>query len=187
MCIHFKNIFSLQVPKYLTLINHSYTWTFPVYLQPHDFQGLPFRLGSLIAVNVITLLVYLTNELMHYSTYLDNYFCFFKVCMLSNKGLTAQHPQRPILRHWVWEKKKLYCEVNQQGGRRQGSSLSPDLESSQTFELWESGWYAEVLAAQISTAGLWNLVMHGQVWERGFRTGSSWANDPLETVQHWTL
>ena len=26
------------------------------------------------------------------------------------------------------------------------------------------------------------LGMHGQVWERGFSTGSSWANDPFERV-----
>lgn len=72
-----RTFFFLQFPKCLTCIKHSYTQTFTDYPQPHDFQGLSFRLGSLIAVNVITLLVYLTNGLKCYSTYLDNVFFAF--------------------------------------------------------------------------------------------------------------
>lgn len=77
----------------MTCINHSYTQTFTDYPQPHDFQGLSFRLGSLIAVNVITLLVYLTNGLMCYSAYLDNvFFAFLKyICYQIKGSLPSTH------------------------------------------------------------------------------------------------
>lgn len=71
--------------------------------------------------------------------------------------------------------------------RRQETRLQSIFSPGVQSNLWVVGepLVAEELVGQIPTAGLWDLAMHGWVWERGFSTGSSWANDPLERVQHW--
>lgn len=73
------------------------------------------------------------------------------------------------------EKKRLYCEVNQQGDRRQGWKLSPwSGIRSNFYELGEEGWDAEVLARQGFSWKALNLAIHGEDGK-----GASWVKDPL--------
>ena len=61
-----------------------------------------------------------------------------------------------------WGKKKLYCEVKQQGDRKHGSYLSPISGVWSNFsELGEEGWYVEVAVSGfcLQGSGTWPFVV----------------------------
>ena len=77
----------------------------------------------------------------------------------------------------AFEKRKLYCEVDQQGDKRETTNLSPlPGVCSNFYELGRMGCYAKALAGQVLIGGLWNLAIYGK---ESFSTRSSWTMDPL--------